>query len=70
MSQHPPKAPQFGVTQQGMVSTTDAVQIGCAYCLGEGLLAPAEGHVAYLWSGTSFCSKHLIGIFEAARNQQ
>ena len=67
---HPPKAPQFGGSAPGFVNTPDPVQIGCAYCLGEGLLAPAENHVAYLWSGTSFCSKHLIGVFEAARNAQ
>jgi hypothetical protein len=56
----PPKAPEFskkGLT--GTIQTEDAVQTGCVWCLHEGLTAPAEHHVAYLYQGTSYCGKHL-----------
>lgn len=66
----PPKAPTFAVAgQPGVVKTEDAVQFGCAYCLGEGLMAPAEHHVAYFWAGTSFCSKHLMEFFKVQNAQ-
>jgi hypothetical protein len=53
----PPKAPSF--TPQGVVQTGTAVQMGCIYCLSEGLQAPAEHHVAYIYQGTSYCAKHI-----------
>lgn len=56
----PSKAPDFSrVGLQGTIQTGDAVQTGCIYCLAEGLAAPAENHVAYLYQGTSYCGKHL-----------
>lgn len=57
----PPKAPSF--TQQGVVQTGTSVQMGCVYCLAEGLTAPAEHHVAYLWQGTSYCASHIKAQF-------
>ena len=55
----PPKAPVFSPDAlHGHVNTPDPVQFGCVYCLGEGLTAPAEHHIAYLWQGTSMCGKH------------
>lgn len=62
----PPKAPNFSGTLQGTIQTGDAVQFGCVYCAGEGLTAPAENHVAYLWQGTSVCGKHLKAMFTSA----
>lgn len=55
-----PKAPDFSRERlTGTIQTSDAVQTGCIYCLAEGLTAPAENHVAYLYQGTSYCGKHL-----------
>lgn len=56
---HPPKAPDFNGSLRGVIQTGDAVQTGCIWCLSEGLSAPAENHVAYLYQGTSYCGKHL-----------
>lgn len=66
----PPKAPNFNQQpQKGVVRTEDIVQTGCVYCLAEGLQAPAENHVAYMWNGTSFCSRHLTDLFKAQNAQ-
>lgn len=54
----PSKAPQFGMTPQGVIQTEAPVQIGCGFCLFDGLAAPAENHVAYMYNGTSYCGKH------------
>lgn len=55
------KAPNFNHLI-GNVRTGEVVQIGCVYCLNEGLAAPAEHHVAYLWQGTSMCGKHFTSL--------
>lgn len=34
-------------------------QIGCVYCLAEGLEAPAESHVVYFYMGTTYCARHV-----------
>lgn len=42
-------------------NTTDQsieTQIGCGYCLAEGMTAPAEYHIAYFYQGTSMCARH------------
>lgn len=64
----PPKEPNFNL--KGVVQTSESVQFGCVYCLGEGLKAPAEHHVAYFWNGTSMCGKHfkalVLGVTDEA----
>lgn len=35
-------------------------QIGCFYCLLEGVQAPVA--VIYMWSGTSVCPDHLLAM--------
>lgn len=61
------KAPNFG-NLIGDIRTGEVVQIGCVYCLGEGVSAPAEQHVAYLWQGTSMCGKHFKSLVVATQN--
>lgn len=49
--------PSFG--EGGFVSNPEEnTQIGCGYCLGENVEAPATFGVAYLWQGTSMCARH------------
>lgn len=64
----PPKAPNFQQLK-GVIQTEDAVQYGCIVCLANGLSAPAEHHVAYMWAGTSYCGDHLKEEWEKARAQ-
>lgn len=35
-------------------------QVGCFYCLLEGVHAPVA--VIYMWSGTSVCPNHLLAM--------
>src|SRR4030095_12189334 len=44
---------------KGVIHTDQPVQTGCVMCLSEGLEAPAEDHVTYMYQGTSYCGKHL-----------
>lgn len=64
---HPPKAPDFNQNRlEGVIQTGDVVQTGCVWCLSEGLTAPSEHHVAYLYQGTSYCGKHLTAQLKPA----
>lgn len=66
---HAPKVPNFSAGLSGTIQTGDAVQFGCIWCLAEGLTAPAENHVAYMYQGTSFCGPHLKAQFEGNNAQ-
>ena len=69
----PPKSPRFDVATltdspeepQGVIHTGQAVQTGCWMCLRDGLEAPAENHVVYLYQGTSYCGTHLAPYLPA-----
>lgn len=54
----PGKVPDFTSSLKGHVETGQPVQFGCVYCLSQGLVAPAEHHIAYMWQGTSMCASH------------
>jgi hypothetical protein len=62
--------PQFG--SGAVIDPDGSTQIGCGYCLGENVEAPATFGIAYMWQGTSMCARHfrqhVMGATSATTN--